>query len=556
MKKIISIIAAAVFLYGIPAEVFAAGTPAGTVIQSRSRAVYTTASGTISDTVYSTVVSITVRQVASFNLIPANSAANSQSDSTVVDYPAVITNSGNGTDVGRLTSSSSKGWTTELYADVNGDGVLQPEEKSAGTISQTPPIAADAAFRCVVRIYVPRDESLVGDKDTTRIAITSDFDAAKSSYGDIVTTVQSANLSSFKNGLTVSNPAPNAGTAVIYTLVFTNNGSRTAENVTIQNIVPNGLTIISSSGSQGVINNSSVPNTWTVGTMSASAAVTLTVTALVSETIPPGIIIDNQMIVNYSVGVNSYTLSSNIVQVIVGGMLSYGVQVTPYALQMERESGDTAVYRLNIRNIGSFTDVIELNHTSSGNLSWTYFKDANDNQSLDASDPVLMNTNASGGADTDSLVSGDSLRVFVRTIIPRVQNDLRNDSLLVVGTSAGDPSKSDSSVHITTLLAPMVSLSKDIFPIGDQPAGSVMTYTITYANNGSVSVNNFSVIDVTPSSTEYIPHSVKLNGLSISDNTGAVSVVEDQSNNKIITVSIGALNAQTTGSVEFKVKIK
>jgi hypothetical protein len=218
MKKLFSIIAVLGVFYGLPTEIFAAGTPAGTVIQSRSRAVYTTASGTQSDTVYSTVVSITVRQVASLNLTASVNALNSQSDSTVVDYPATVTNSGNGPDVGRFTSSSSKGWTAELYSDINGDGVLQDEELSIGAISRTEPIVADASVRIIVRIKVPRDESLAGDKDTMRVSVTSDFDVTKSSLGDFITTVQTANVASVKNGLSVNNPAPNAGTTIVYTL--------------------------------------------------------------------------------------------------------------------------------------------------------------------------------------------------------------------------------------------------------------------------------------------------------------------------------------------------
>lgn len=556
MNKISSIFIAIVLLNGIPSEIFAAGTPAGTVIHSRSRAVYTTASGAQSDTVYSTVVSITVRQIASMNLTPVNNAVNSQSDSTVVDYPAVITNSGNGTDAGMLAATSSRGWTVEVFADVNSDGVLQPAEQSAGPISQTAPLAADAAAHVIVRIRIPRDESLDGTNDTTRIVVTSDFDAAKSSSGDFVTTVRTANLASVAGGLSVSNPAPNAGTTVVYTLEFSNNGSRPADNVLVRNLVPDGLTIISTSGSQGSINSSGVPIEWNVGTMPPSATVTLTTTAQVNESVVPGTIISNHKMLTYSVGVNSYSTASNAVQITVGGILSYGVQLTPFVERMNREAGDTAIYRFSVRNAGSFTDVIELSHASSRNLSWSYYKDANNNSMLDESDPLMVNTNAAGGVDSDSLSAGDSLRIFIRAIIPRVENDLMKDSLQITGASAGDPLKRDTAIVVTTILSPEVMLSKNIFPIGDQPAGSVMTYTISYTNNGSVSVKNFSVIDVTPASTEYVPNSVKVNGVAVNDNTGGVSIVDDPSDKKIISVNIGTLNAQSNGSVEFKVKIK
>jgi uncharacterized membrane protein len=126
---------------------FAVGTPAGTVIQSRSKVVYTTASGSVSDTVYSNIVSITVAQVAALNITPASNAATTTSDSVYVSYPLTITNSGNGTDQFNLSSTSSKGWTRSFYFDANGNSVLDAAEITAGAIEQTPAnIPADATF--------------------------------------------------------------------------------------------------------------------------------------------------------------------------------------------------------------------------------------------------------------------------------------------------------------------------------------------------------------------------------------------------------------------------
>ena len=83
-----------------------------------------------------------------------------------------------------------------------------------------------------------------------------------------------------------------------------------------------------------------------------------------------------------------------------------------------------------------------------------------------------------------------------------------------------------------------------------------MTYTISYSNSGSVGVSNFSIVDRSPSPTVYVTNSIKLNGTALLDNSSAVSVTDDGNGNKIIAVSVGTLNAQSSGSVEFKVKIK
>jgi uncharacterized repeat protein (TIGR01451 family) len=556
MKNIFNVIAGVMIFVGVTAELYAAGTPAGTVIQSRSRATYTTASGAVSDTVYSGIVSIVVKQIGAFNIAPVTDAKSSQSDSAYVDYSVRITNSGNGTDIGRFSVISSLGWQTQIFSDPNGDGSLQPGEISAGPITQSSSLSADTETSVIVRVTVPRNEALNGQKDTTTFVVSSDFDAVKSVTGRYITTVQSANLIGMTNGLSVNNPAPNAGTNIVYTLTFTNTGSLPAAGVTIQNVLPNGLVYVSSTASQGTINTSGTPVIWNVGTIPVNGTVTITVTALVNGSVLPGTVIQNQMSMNYTVGSNNYLIGSNVVSVTVGGILSYGVQLIPFTTAATREAADTAVYRLSVRNSGSFKDLFEVNSVSSRNLTWSFFKDLNNNNLLDAGDVLLTNTNAAAGIDTDSLAAGDSVRIFARTIIPRVQSDLVKDSLQITAVSSGDNSKFASVLNVTTILSPVVLLSKNIFPIGDQPAGSVMTYTIDYSNNGSAGVNNFSVIDVTPSSTEYVTNSVKVNGLAVNDNTGSVSIQDDPANNKVITVSIGTLNAQSSGTVEFKVKIK
>ena len=109
---------------------------------------------------------------------------------------------------------------------------------------------------------------------------------------------------------------------------------------------------------------------------------------------------------------------------------------------------------------------------------------------------------------------------------------------------------------MTTVKVPMVTINKSIFPIGNLPAGSVITYTISYSNAGSVGVNNFAITDAAPSQTNYLNNSIKVNGVAVSDNGSGISISKDQSDNTVIAVSIGALAAKSNGSVEFKVKVK
>ena len=537
-------------------NVFAVGTPAGTVIQNRSRVTYTTSSGSQVDTVYSAFVSITVAQKAVFNITPASNALTTQSDSTQADYPIIVINSGNGNDRAKLTAFSSKGWSTQIFADNNGDGILQAGEAGAGTIAQTPIITADAQFPIIVRVKVPRNESLNGAKDTAVCIIKSLYDTASTISGSYVTTVHTSGLNPLNPGLIVNNSIPSAGQQVIYTFSMTNTGSVSANNISIYDVIPSGCTFISGTASTGVLNGSANPVVWTIGSLAPSQSVTVTLTVQLSSGFTTGAIIANRFSVSYSVASNAYSVLTNSVSMTVSGKAAHGVQIIPMFSSLTKEASDTASFRYNVRNTGAFKDLIELSTLSSQNIPWKLFRDANNNGVWDSADQLLTNTNDSAGVDIDSVAAGDSVRVFAMAVLPRFETDQVKDSLQCSASSAGDHAASDNTLTISTISVPVVAINISAFPIGNQPAGSVITYTISYTNTGKAAVKDFSVIDVSPNATKYIPNSVKVNGVSVSDNTSGVSVTMDQSNNSVIAVSIGTLSANANGSVEFKVKIK
>ena len=83
---------------------------------------------------------------------------------------------------------------------------------------------------------------------------------------------------------TVSDPTPNVGEIITYTVTLTNNGPDTATNVRTTDLLPAGLTFVSATPSQGTYDPAS--GTWVVGTVTTSSPQTLMIRARVVSPTP------------------------------------------------------------------------------------------------------------------------------------------------------------------------------------------------------------------------------------------------------------------------------
>jgi hypothetical protein len=275
----------------------------------------------------------------------------------------------------------------------------------------------------------------------------------------------------------------------------------------------------------------------------------VSVTVNVQSNLLSGTIIPNAMAVSYDDGALHRIKNSNIVNVGIGNI--YSVTISPDSISSSKEPDDSVRYYLTVKNTGNLKDVIELSATSSQPLNWIFIRDVNNNHILDGGDASLINTNAHAGVDVDSVAAGDSVHVFGLAILPMVQFDQTQDVATFTATSAASATKSHNSVATTTTNIPVVDVAISVSPLPNlpQPPGAELTYTISYLNKGHADIDtSFAVMARIPDSTRIVLGSVKLGASSVPDS----AVVKNGS----VIVKTGALKQLTSGTVEFKVKIK
>ena len=112
--------------------------------------------------------------------------------------------------------------------------------------------------------------TVVSPDAQTNTATISDADQFDPNTGNnsasATETPQQADLAVTKS---VSNPTPNVGDTITFTITVANAGPDTATGVTVTDLLPAGVTFVSASASQGTYNN--VTGIWTVGTVAPSA---------------------------------------------------------------------------------------------------------------------------------------------------------------------------------------------------------------------------------------------------------------------------------------------
>lgn len=567
---------------------FAAGTPSGTVIKNVASMTYKDLSGGSFPTLYSDTAYTTVEQVAGVTLTPTGSLKYS-SDSMYVYFPHTVTNTGNGTDSYNMASADSASWSPTILFDADGDGVWDAGENT--TVSTISNLAADGTYKVIIRLFVPNGV-VSGLKDTVRTTATSTFDnsvdpIASAWVRDTVRTrVTEVALTKTNN-----NGTPKPGQVITYTINYTNNGTGTAEGATLSDTLSSDVTYVASSATVvsggGSVAFLTSPNrvVWSnignSGDVYAGATGQMTFQVTVNDGVAAGTVISNRAYMVYTDSISGRTKrppagpTTSTVDADASWDLKVAVIGTLFTTDNAADSVNVsqAIYfKLRLTNTGNRTDTASISRTSSLPLTWSIFKDVNENGVFDSG----TDTPFSLAGNTGPVAQDDSIMFIAVDTISQNATDRGRDSAYYYVSSITQ-SATDSGWHITRIKAPVMVLTKSV---SSQSAtwgggnrtrpGDTLIYVITYTNTGSGTANQIVISDVSPTNTTYLDESVSLDnsanggtgsGALYVDKTDASDSDEVTESSGTITVSLGSVGPQLMsdatyrGKIRFKVKI-
>jgi uncharacterized repeat protein (TIGR01451 family) len=285
--------------------------------------------------------------------------------------------------------------------------------------------------------------------------------------------------------------------------------------------------------------------------LTALLAVALTSAAYAAGT-PAGTAITNTVTVTYEdSGANPFSTNASVTTTV---SQVAAVQTAPDN-SSGAVAGQTVYYPHTVTNLGNGTDNFEITTSSSQSWTVTLYEDVNNNGAYDAGTDVLLDDDdLDTTPDTGNLAADDSLRVIVCVQVPGGASDGTVDVTTLTATSDFDGSN-ESATNTTTVATPSITVSKAVSPAGNQPPGTMLTYTIVVSNTGSGTASNVVLTDPIPANTTYVAGTITQDAAARTDIADGDNVDWNDTTANTVTMTIGTLAASASTTIEFQVTI-
>ncbi|HEY7440658.1 MAG TPA: DUF11 domain-containing protein [Acidimicrobiia bacterium] len=285
-------------------------------------------------------------------------------------------------------------------------------------------------------------------------------------------------------GKTVSDPTPNVGDTVTFTITLGNNGPDLATNVTVDDVLPAGFTLVSSTPSQGTYD----PGTgvWTVGTVTPGSPQTLLITATVASPSPQTntatVGASDQFDPDTTNNAAAATVTPQQADLIVAKQVS---DPTPNV-------GDTISYHIEVFNAGPDDATnVTVQDTLPAQLSFV------------SSTPSAGTYDSTSGTWTIGTIPSSQLETLVIQALVVSPSPTANTASISHADQFDPNTANNSDTASVNPLEADLALSKtvsDATPnVGDQ-----VTFSITLDNNGPSNATTVSVTDALPAGLTFV----------------------------------------------------
>lgn len=183
---------------------------------------------------------LTVNEINQLSIEPNNTGQTYQGGA--ITYSHILANNGNTvlSNVALSSANSQPGFTSVIYRDLDGDGVLDPNEAAAGPLTSITTLNPGDTVAVLVRVFAPSGAN-PGQVDVTTVTATdgSLTDTATDTTTIVVGDVRVEKLQSINGGaFTAANGSARPGDNIRYRIIVTNTGAAPVTSVVVNDSTP------------------------------------------------------------------------------------------------------------------------------------------------------------------------------------------------------------------------------------------------------------------------------------------------------------------------------
>jgi uncharacterized repeat protein (TIGR01451 family) len=318
--------------------------------------------------------------------------------------------------------------------------------------------------------------------------------------GDYESTVCYVPGSDLFIGKAVDITDPLEGTNVTYTVDVFNAGPADATGVVVEDVLPAGVTYVSSAPSQGAYNDAS--GAWTVGALDRNDAATLDITVS-ADAGTAGTTITNTA-TRLAVDQGDAVPNNDSASVEIFPRAEADLAVSKTVSNASPGEGDTIAYTITVVNSGpSAATEVTIDDTLPGGLTFVSSSPSQGTYSSGAG-VWTLGTVASGATATLGITAtvngGTSLSTITNTA-----------SVGNTDVTDPDPTNDFGSVDLTVSLAGL-EIIKSSDATGPVEPGQTITYTLDITNTGTSLLDGVTVADIIPGGTTFVAGSAYVTG--------------------------------------------